>query len=133
MSFLRRVSVTEREFNIIKNNRFVSVVNTSEEGLTEKQLKKVAQSYLFDHINLGYLFDDATFPATILSGNLILITMMDEEGLIDKFSPRITIQVDEVYHFINRMNAPNEIRINFYEYSLLDSSYFCYEGADNGK
>ncbi|MEQ1965817.1 hypothetical protein ABLA30_01895 [Xenorhabdus nematophila] len=133
MNYLRRVSFTEREFNIIKNNQFVGVVNTLEEGMTEKQLKKIAQFYLFDHINLECFFDDIALPATTLPGDLILITMMDEEGLIDKSSPRITIQVDEVHHFINRMSAPNEICINFYEYSLLDPSYFCYEGADNGQ
>ncbi|MDE1493063.1 hypothetical protein, partial [Xenorhabdus bovienii] len=65
--------------------------------------------------------------------DLIRITMMDDEGLIDKSSPRITIQVDEVHHVINRMSAPNEICINFYEYSLLTSAYFFNEGADNGQ
>ncbi|CDG96502.1 hypothetical protein XBP1_2110001 [Xenorhabdus bovienii str. puntauvense] len=38
-----------------------------------------------------------------------------------------------MHHFQNDLNLYNEINISFYEYSLLDPSYFCYEGADNGK
>ncbi|MDE9455754.1 hypothetical protein [Xenorhabdus bovienii] len=133
MNFLRRVSVTEQEFNIIKNNQLVGVVNTLEEGMTEEQLEKIAQFYLFKHINFECFFDDTALPATTLPGDLIRITMMDHEGLIDKSSPRITIQVDEVHHVINRMSAPNEICINFYEYSLLTPAYFFNEGADNGQ
>ncbi|WMV73638.1 hypothetical protein QL112_006370 [Xenorhabdus griffiniae] len=130
MNFFRRVFVTEQEFNIIKNNRVVGVANTFEEGLTAKQLEVASQFFIFKHINLECLFDDTALPVTVLPGELILITMMDEEGLSDKSSPRITIQVEDVYHFINRMSSPNEICINFYEYSLLTPAYFFNESTE---
>ncbi|WFQ78540.1 hypothetical protein PXH59_12520 [Xenorhabdus sp. SF857] len=130
MNFFRRVFVTEQEFNIIKNNRVVGVANTFEEGLTAKQLEVAGQFFIFKHINIECLFDDTALPATALPGELILITMIDEEGLSDKSSPRITIQIEDVYHLINRMSAPNEICINFYEYSLLTPAYFCNEVAE---
>ncbi|MEQ1967600.1 hypothetical protein ABLA30_11335 [Xenorhabdus nematophila] len=130
MNFLRRVSVTEQEFNIIKSNRILGVAGTQEEGLTDERLETVSQFFIFKHINIECLFDDLGFPMTVCPGDLILITMMDECGLIDKTSPRITIQIDEVYYFINRMSTSNEIGISFYEYSLLTPAYFFNEGTE---
>ncbi|KLU15549.1 MULTISPECIES: hypothetical protein [Xenorhabdus] len=132
MSFLRRISVTEQEFNIIKSNRVLGVVGTNEEGLTGEKLETVSQFFIFKHLNIECLFDDLGFPVTACPGDLILITMMDECGLTDKSSPRMTLQIDESYFFINQMSTHNEIGIHFYEYALLPA-YFFDEDTDNGQ
>ncbi|PHM73812.1 hypothetical protein [Xenorhabdus kozodoii] len=119
MNFLRRVSVTEQEFNIIKSNRVLGVAGTYEEGLTDEQLETASQIFIFKHINIECLFDDTTLPITACPGDLVLITMMDECGLIDKSSPRLTIQVEEIYYFINRANSPNEIGINCISHDVI--------------
>ncbi|WP_237387275.1 hypothetical protein [Xenorhabdus sp. Sc-CR9] len=135
MAGIHFVELDGIDFSTIKNNKnhFIGVLDSCSEEIDVETLDRLNQFFIVRCVGIENIFDNQALPTNARNGDLILLSQVGEEGLVDEGSQRITIKINEVHHFQNGLDSLCEINISFYEYTLLHPSYFFYEGADNGK